>query len=250
MQFPSIRLPFPLPVCGHLAAFTGAVLLCIGVQRPVRAQNFNAFDSNQVQLVSGYTFQANGVNVTSSSQIGPSGTYVFGFAVGNTPITVKFLQNSADFGINAGQTDTFTAIEDFGLISSSGVSATLGTSSAITAYNKVSAGNWSPGSYGAGPNYKAGNFGSSNFLRGGSEYTGVANAQSGSFNFSGVASNSTIYAGGHWRDSNGKTGHILIKGFAATTNVTPEGGSLALLAGGLIPLLPLARRCRTRREAI
>src|SRR5436190_23864768 len=80
--------------------FAAILFIALG-SRAVQAQSFSAYDTNQIELLSGFTFSINGVAQSDLSHVGDSGTYVFGFTgtVANpTPITAVVVSASSVFG--------------------------------------------------------------------------------------------------------------------------------------------------------
>src|SRR5437763_16522373 len=90
--------------CLKRTVFTiaGAAAICAIGASWANAQSFNAWNSNQARLISGYTFNIDGVAQSDLSNVGLSGTIDFGFAAPDVPIVVQFLAGSAAFGVAPG----------------------------------------------------------------------------------------------------------------------------------------------------
>src|SRR3989442_8694514 len=98
------------------AIVLAAVLALVACNaRQARSQAFSAYDSNHVQLVSGYTFSVNGAAQTNLSNVGVDGAYSFGFQTTGVPIVIRILTGSA-FGA-VGSLVNITGIDQFGLLS-------------------------------------------------------------------------------------------------------------------------------------
>ena len=233
-----------------------AGLLAVSVAASNAQGSFNSFNSNHVELISGFTFKINNVSQTDLSNVGVSGTYEFGFATPGVPIMAKILAGSA-FGA-VGSIVSLTSMKDFGIIGpgSSGLTF-LHPGNSLHEYNGTTdSATWSFNALSGGPGgsaggvYTAGSFGSSaHILRGGIENTSTSDDQYGDFDFTNISHTGPIYFGAHFRANGlgGVTAPLIVDVIDAPPNLVPEGSSMAMLGCGALPLLGiLIKRRRSR----
>jgi len=238
-----VKMVVQFAVRNKTPLFAAILLFALG-SRPVDAQSFNAYDVNQIQLLSGYTFSVNGSG--DLSNVGQSGTYEFGFSgSGTTPITAVVVSSGSIFG-SVGTIIQISAVDQFGLISGAGVSFTT-TGNVIHDYDGSTNTPWNPDTFGGGIGYTSANFGNADFLKGLGEFTSPTDAKYGTFNFAGVSSSGQIVIGTHVRVGGGGpnpvTAPVEIVGLA-NGPIVPEGSSMAMLGMGMLPILGICIRRR------